>query len=75
MSTISSHDQRCVEQLAFLLMNEPEERRGHLLAQAAEAIAKHGARQGWSDPVGYAKEFSIACAKAMCRHLEDHPTQ
>jgi hypothetical protein len=58
---------RCVEQLAFLLMHEPEQARGRLLAETVKAIARYGREQGWLDPEGFAAEFAVATSRSMHR--------
>jgi hypothetical protein len=68
---------RLVEQVAFVLVGEPEEQRGHLLAQAMAQMAKYGVREGLTieDAVEFAGRFGMATAEAMCRQIVEGEVQ
>jgi len=60
---------RCVEQLAFVLLGEPEDRRLELLSKVLNEIAKYGKRSGWSvqSTTSFVQSFGDECMAAMTR--------
>jgi hypothetical protein len=60
---------RCVEQLAFVLLSQPEEQRGPLLVQVLKALVEYGQREGWraADALEFTTQFGDATVVAMRR--------